>query len=269
MLSVGEVDLELDDDLGEEQHSYAWQDQGVLKQIQAESSGTETSQEQPSIIQEYVLLLCRFEAVTMLDYETLRFCLPKFDFLAEDCGHVKALLVLLKGAFDIRPDEVVYSYTEDHNYSIKSFQAGLHMYHHQSPSRERDVCDHLKYLHYLKESAHEAPDDVLDLVLTATAVTSQCSAASPANKSVISPVSQLAIPLNLMGSLQYVCMYAPENVLPACPNTGALLLVPTLPPTGSLLEKCLNCHSPWDSEDPVVHCWTQNSIRLYTRKHLY
>ncbi|XP_022803587.1 uncharacterized protein LOC111340925 [Stylophora pistillata] len=78
MLSVGEVDLELDDDLGEEQHSYAWQDQGVLKQIQAESSGTETSQEQPSIIQEYVLLLCRFEAVTMLDYETLRFCLPKF-----------------------------------------------------------------------------------------------------------------------------------------------------------------------------------------------
>ena len=76
MLSVGEVDLELDDDLGEEQHSYACQDQGVFQQIQAESSGTQTSQEQPSIIQKCVLLLCRFEAVTMLDYE--RFCLPKF-----------------------------------------------------------------------------------------------------------------------------------------------------------------------------------------------
>ena len=68
MLSVGEVDLELDDDLGEEQHSYACQDQGVFQQIQAESSGTQTSQKQPSIIQKYVLLLCRFEAVTMLDY---------------------------------------------------------------------------------------------------------------------------------------------------------------------------------------------------------
>lgn len=43
--------------------------------VQAESSGTETSQEQPSIIQEYVLLLCRYEAVTMLDYEV--FCRPK------------------------------------------------------------------------------------------------------------------------------------------------------------------------------------------------
>lgn len=40
-----------------------------------------------------------------------------------------------------------------------------------SCSQERDVCDHLKYLHYLKENAHEAPDDVLDLVLTAAAVT--------------------------------------------------------------------------------------------------
>ena len=61
---------------GEEQQSYAFQDQGVFQQIQAESSGTETSQEQPSIIQEYVLLLCRFQAVTMLDCEG--FCLPKF-----------------------------------------------------------------------------------------------------------------------------------------------------------------------------------------------
>lgn len=85
----------------------------------------------------------------------------------------------------------------------------------------------------------------------------------------VTRVSQLAIPFNLTGSWQYVCMHTPENVLPACPNTGALLLVPTLPPTGSSLEKCLNCYSPWDSEDPVVHCWKQNSIKLYTRKHLY
>ena len=76
MLSVVEVDLELDDDLGEEHHSYTCHDQGVFQQIPAENSGTEISQEQPSIIQEYVLLLCRFEAVTMLDYK--RFCLPKF-----------------------------------------------------------------------------------------------------------------------------------------------------------------------------------------------
>lgn len=137
-----------------------------------------------------------------------------------------------------------------------------------SCSRGRDVCDHVKYLHYLKENAHEAPDDVLDLVLTATAVTSQCSA-SLANKSVISPVSQCAIPFNLTGSLQYVSMHAPEILLPACPNTGALLLVPTLPPTGSSLEKCPDCHRPWNSEDPIVHCWKQNSIKLYARKHLY
>lgn len=67
-------DLELGDDMVEEQHSYTCQDQSVFQQIQAQSSGTETSQEQPSIIQEYVLPLCRFEAVTMLNYE--RFCLP-------------------------------------------------------------------------------------------------------------------------------------------------------------------------------------------------
>jgi len=66
----------LDDDLGEEQHSYAFQDQGVFQQIQAESSGTETSQEQPSIIQEYALLLCRFKAVTMLVHARLREVLP-------------------------------------------------------------------------------------------------------------------------------------------------------------------------------------------------
>ena len=137
-----------------------------------------------------------------------------------------------------------------------------------SCNRGRDVCDHVKYLHYLKENAHEAPDDVLDLVLTATAVTSQCSA-SLANKSVLSPVSQLAIPFNITGSLQYVCMDAPENVLSACPNTGALLLVPSLPRKGNSLEKSPNCQSPWDSEDPVVHCWKKNSIKLYTRKHLY
>lgn len=69
MLSVVEVDL------GEEQHSYTCRDQGVFQQIQAEISGTETSQEQTSMIQEYVLLLCRFEAITMQDYE--RFCLLK------------------------------------------------------------------------------------------------------------------------------------------------------------------------------------------------
>ena len=40
------------------------------------------------------------------------------DFLGEDCSHVKALFILLKGAFDIRPDEVLLSFKEDHNYSV-------------------------------------------------------------------------------------------------------------------------------------------------------
>ena len=61
--------------LGEEQHSYTCHDQGVFQQIQDDISGTETSQEQTSMIQEYVLLLCRFEAITMQDYES--FCLLK------------------------------------------------------------------------------------------------------------------------------------------------------------------------------------------------
>ena len=50
--------------LGEEQHSYTCHDQGVFQQIQAEISGTETSQEQTTMIEVYVLLLCRFEAIT-------------------------------------------------------------------------------------------------------------------------------------------------------------------------------------------------------------
>ena len=48
----------------------------VYLKIQAENLGTETSQERLSMIQEYVLLLGRFEAITMLDYE--KFYLPKF-----------------------------------------------------------------------------------------------------------------------------------------------------------------------------------------------
>ena len=71
MLSLVEVDLEVDDDLGEEQHSYTCHDRGVFQQIQAEYSGTETSQEQPSMNQEYVLVLCLFEAIAKLDYERL------------------------------------------------------------------------------------------------------------------------------------------------------------------------------------------------------
>lgn len=131
------------------------------------------------------------------------------------------------------------------------------------------VCDHTKYLQYLKDNIHESPEDVADLLLASTEPDTAQSFPSSSNNSVIPPTSQLLIPFDLTESLQHVLIDLPENRLPVCPDTGALLLVPPLPPVGSLHDKCSQCQSAWNIDDPLVNGWKGGSIRLYTRKQWY
>lgn len=131
------------------------------------------------------------------------------------------------------------------------------------------VCDHTKYLQYLKDNIHESPEDVADLLLASTEPDTARSFPSSSNNSVIPPTSQLPIPFDLTESLQHVLIDLPENRLPVCPDTGALLLVPPLPPVGSLHDKCSQCQSAWNIDDPLVNGWKGGSIRLYTRKQWY
>ena len=121
----------------------------------------------------------------------------------------------------------------------------------------RVACDHIKFIEYLKGNIHEAPDDVAELLLSAV-IPPQSSACS---------ISR-SIPFELTESLR-IFVHTPEKIFPVCTNTGALLLIPSLPALGNSFEKCPLCHSTWSSEDPVVHCWKENSILLYTRKHSY
>ena len=115
----------------------------------------------------------------------------------------------------------------------------------------RVACDHIKFIEYLKENIHEAPDDVTELLLSAV-IPPQSSACS-ISRSIISPSSKFPIPFELTESLR-IFVHTPEKIFPVCTNTGALLLIPSLPALGNSFEKCPLCHSTWSSEDPVVHC---------------
>jgi len=131
----------------------------------------------------------------------------------------------------------------------------------------RVACDRIKFIEYLKENIHEAPDDVAELLLSA--VIPPQSSASSVNRSIISPISKFPIPFEFTESLQRIFVHTPEKIFPVCTNTGALLLIPSLPALGNSFEKCPLCHSTWSSEDPVVHCWKENSVLLYTIKEAF
>mgnify|MGYP000173398175 CR=1 FL=1 len=135
----------------------------------------------------------------------------------------------------------------------------------------RDLCDHVRYLNFLKNNIQESPDDVVDLVLTSSEPVPTQHLLSAANKSVIQPVSQLPISFELTTILQQVLINSPENVLPVCPISGALLLVPCLPHTSSngFQERCPKCQSAWNTEDPLNNGWKDTSIKLYLRKGIY
>ena len=64
----------------------------------------------------------------------------------------------------------------------------------------RVACDHIKFIEYLKENIHEAPDDVAELLLSAV-IPPQSSACS-ISRSIISPSSKFPIPFELTESLQ-------------------------------------------------------------------
>ena len=128
----------------------------------------------------------------------------------------------------------------------------------------RNSCDHVKYLNFLKNNIQESPDDVAEPVPTQHLL-------SAANKSVIQPVSQLPISFELTTTLQQVLINSPENVLPVCPISGALLLVPRLPHTSynGFQERCPKHQSAWNTEDPLNNGWKDTSIKLYLRKGIY
>ena len=138
-------------------------------------------------------------------------------------------------------------------------------------NRGRDSCDHVKYLNFLKNNIQESPDDVADLVLTSSEPVPTQHLLSAANKSVIQPVSQLPISFELTTTLQQVLINSPENVLPVCPISGALLLVPRLSHTScnGFQDRCPKCQSAWNTEDPLNNGWKDTSIKLYLRKGIY
>jgi len=207
------------------------------------------------------------------------------DLLVEDCTHVKALLILIEeldSVFNIVPDQFLHPSVDDHNYStplkvVKLCGASnLVCVMEPNPAvvlcecgfsclgcnRGRDSCDHVKYLNFLKNNIQESPDDVADLVLTSSEPVPTQHLLSAANKSVIQPVSQLPISFELTTTLQQVLINSPENVLPVCPISAALLLVPCLPHTSSngFQERCPKCQSDWNTEDPLNNGWKDTSI---------
>ena len=89
--------------------------------------------------------------------------------------------------------------------------------------------------------------------------------------SVIQSVSHLPISFELTTTLRRVLNNSPENVLPVCPISGTLLLVPPLPCTSLAMafKKGVLNVKVLKTEDPLTNGCKDISIKLYLRKSVH